>query len=195
MHVSYRRFPPPSFREKVGHGRKISDRSETRGRRESSHDVQLQTSAISGNTNESARLCLEICNGWKASCIPAGRLIHAMPEASQEELNAWFNDFKLSVDKIHRPCVGRKEEKFGRLGARDHPEGWVQRRERKECLRLKNKIFTSSHTHPPHSFAVLPARTAGWEAGGRGGERGRAGGLKRRTTERVITKRCAGRPL
>jgi hypothetical protein len=98
-----------------------------------------------------------------------------MPEASQEELNAWFNDFKLSVDKIHRPCVGRKEEKFGRLGARDHPEGWVQRRERKECLRLKNKnIYLKPHA----SAAFLrgpPCKDCGM--GGRGkGRRKRTGG-------------------
>jgi len=34
-------------------------------------------------------------------------------------VNAWFNDFELSVG--NRPCVGRKIKRG--WGARDHPEG------------------------------------------------------------------------
>jgi hypothetical protein len=70
-----------------------------------------------------------------------------MPESSQEKLNAWFNDFELSVDKIHRPCVGRKEEKLGRLGARDQPEGCEGRRGEEEHLKLKRKYLR------PHASA------------------------------------------
>jgi len=128
---------------------------------------------------------------------PAGRLIHAMPESSQEELYAWFNDFKLSVDKIHRPCVGRKEEKFGRLGARDQPRGLGA----KAGEGMPKVEIIKYYLKPDASAAFLrgPPRKdmeMGVGGSGRRGRRKRTGGrVETPHKGKIIAKMCAGRPL
>jgi hypothetical protein len=104
-------------------------------------------------------------------------------------VNAWFNDFELSVGRsIFRASVEKKRSWDSGGGARDHPEGSEGGARAGEHLKLKRKIPQVALERYAPSRSCKPGQVGG-------GERKRGGGLNRCTPGRIIKKTCAGRAL